>query len=107
MFKRIRFESAYNVNVFLGVIIELSQVLLATCDTGIVTFSCTGSEDIDITDNQISLNLPIKTNNEIVLNPRPYDGAVFEIIPGTGNFAFGQNSIHGGTLIAQFYSSTK
>ena len=57
--------------------------------------------------NQISLNPPIKINNEIVLNPRAYDGAVFEIIPGTDNFAFRQNPIHGGTLIAQFYSSTK
>ena len=70
-------------------------------------FSCTGSGNIDITDNQISLNLPIKINNEIVLNPRTYDGVVFEIISGTDNFAFRQNSIHGGTLIAQFNSSTK
>ena len=81
--------------------------MLARYGTDIIPFSYTGSENIDITDNQISLNLPIKINNEIVLNPRAYDGAVFEIIPGTDNFAFRQNPIHGGTLIAQFYSSTK
>ena len=36
-----------------------------------------------------------------------YDGAVFEMISGTGNFAFRQNTIHGGQPIAQVYSSTK
>ena len=70
-------------------------------------FSYTVSENIDITDNQISLNFRIKINNEIVLNPRAYDGAVFEMIPGTDNFVFRQNTIHGGQPIAQFYSSTK
>ena len=69
--------------------------------------SYTGSENIDITDNQISLNLPITINHEIVLNPRAYDGAVFEITSGTDNFAFRLNSLHGGTPITHFYSSTK
>ena len=46
-------------------------------------------------------------NDEIVLNPRAYDGAVFEMIPGTDNFAFRQNTIHGGQPIAIFNSSTK
>ena len=32
---------------------------------------------------------------------------MFEIIYGTGNFVFRQNTIHGGQPIAQFYSSTK
>ena len=49
----------------------------------------------------------MQINSEIALNPRAYDGAVFEIIPGTDNFAFRQNSLHGGTPIAQFYSPTK
>ena len=48
----------------------------------------TGKENIDITDNQISWNLPIKINNDVVLQPRAYDGAVFEMISGTGNLAF-------------------
>ena len=42
-----------------------------------------------------------------MLNPRAYDGAVFEQISGTDNFAFRQNPIHGGTLIAQFHSAAK
>ena len=44
---------------------------------------------------------------EVVLHPRAYDGAVFDMLSGTGNFAFRQNPLHGGTPIAQFYSSTK
>ena len=39
-------------------------------------------------------------NNEIVLNPRAYDGAVFETTSGTASFAFRQNTIHGGQPIA-------
>ena len=42
-----------------------------------------------------------------MLNPRAYDNAVFDMISGTGNFAFRQNAIHGGQPIAHFYSSTK
>ena len=70
-------------------------------------FSYTCSEHINITDNQISLNFPVAMNDDMVLNPRAYGGAVFDMLSGTGNFAFRQNSFHGGTLIAQFYSSTK
>ena len=70
-------------------------------------FSHTGSENINITNNQVSLNFPIETNDEIVLNPRAYDGAVFDMLSGTDNFAFRQNPIHGGQPIAQFYPSTK
>ena len=92
---------------YLGTVTSLQQVFSAIYATDIIPFSYTGSENIDITDNQISLNFPIKINNEIVLNPRAYDGAVFEIFSGTGNFAFRQNPLHGGTPIAQFYSSTK
>ena len=46
-------------------------------------------------------------NNGIVLNPKAYDNAVFDMISGTGNFACRQNTIHGGQPIVQFYSSTK
>ena len=100
-------QPVYNANGFIGLITELQQVCLAIHDTDIIQFSYTGSENIDITNNQISLNLQMKINNEIVLNPRAYDGAVFEIISGTDNFAFRQNSIHGGTPTAHLYSSTK
>ena len=46
-------------------------------------------------------------NNEIVLNPRAYGNAVFEMISGTDNFAFRQKTIHGGQPIVQFYPSTE
>ena len=53
------------------------------------------------------MNFPNKMDDEIVLNPRAYDGAVFEMLSGTDSFAFRQNSTPGGQPIAQFYSSTK
>ena len=63
---------------------------------------------IRITDNQIPLNVQLKVNGEVVLSPRNYDGAVFEISCGTDNFVFSyKNTPHGGAPIAQFYSSTK
>ena len=80
---------------------------LAAYGTNAQPFVYTGSENIDITDNQLSLSFPIKINNEIVLNPRAYDNAVFEMISGTDNFAFRQNTIHGGQPIIQFHSSAK
>ena len=62
--------------------------------------------NIDITDNQISLSFPLKMNDEIVMHPRAY-GEVFDMISGTDMFSFRQNSIHGITIIAQFFSETK
>ena len=76
-------------------------------DTNIQPFTYTGSGNIDITDNQVSLNFPIKINDEIVLHPRNYEGAVFEMLSGTGSFAFRQNAIHGGAPITIFNPSTK
>ena len=75
-------------------------------DTETSPYNYTGSENIDITDNQISLNLLLK-NDEIVMQPRNYDGAVFQMNSGTDNFTFLQNTIHGSAPIAHFYSSTK
>ena len=49
----------------------------------------------------------MKVNDEIILNPRNYDGAVFEMSSGTDNFTFLQNTFHGGAPIDQFHSSTK
>ena len=80
---------------------------LAIYDTNAQPFVYTGSENIDITINQIPINSPLKINNEIVLNPRAYEGAVFEMISGTDNVAFRQNTTHGGQPIAQPYASTK
>ena len=80
-------RSVDNANGFIGIITELQQVFLAIYDTEIIPFSHTGSENTVITDNQISLNLPIKINSEIILNPKAYDGAVLEINYGTDQFA--------------------
>ena len=100
-------QGVYNANSYIGAITELSQVYLATYDTNAQPFVYTGSENIETTDNQISLKPQIKINYEIVLSPRAYDNAVFEMISGTGSFAFLQNTNHGGQPIAQFYSSTE
>ena len=79
---------------------------LAIYDISISPSSYTGSENIDITANQISLSFPLKINDEIVMHPRAY-GNVFDMISGTDMFSFRQNSIHGSTIIAQFFSETK
>ena len=100
-------QGVYNANSYIGIITELSQVYLAIYDTNAQPFVYTGSEHIHITDNQISWNFPTKLNDEIVLKPRAYEGAVFDMVAGANNFAFRQNTIHGGGPIAQFYSSTK
>ena len=47
-------KSGYNANSYLGTISPLQQIFWAIYDTGIFPFSYTGSEHIDITDNQIS-----------------------------------------------------
>ena len=99
-------QPVYNGNGFIGISTALQQVHLAIYDTNAQPFVYTGSENIDITDNQLSLSFPIKINNEIVLNPRAYDNAVFEMISGNCNFVFLQNTTHGGQPISQFYSST-
>ena len=53
-------QGVYNANSYLGTITSLQQVFLAIYDTDIIPFSYTGSENIDITANQLSLELPIK-----------------------------------------------
>ena len=53
-------QSVYNGKGFIGIITKLSQVCLAIYDTDLIMFSYTGSENIDITNNQISLNFLIK-----------------------------------------------
>ena len=42
-----------------------------------------------------------------MLHPINYDGSAFEMLSGSSSVAFRQNSLHGGTPIAQFNSSTK
>ena len=96
----------YNCKSYIGIITDLPQVFLAIYNTETSPNTYTGSENIDITDNQISLNSPLKINDEILMHPRAY-GEVFDMISGTGMFSFRQNSIHGSTIIAQFLSETK
>ena len=67
--------------------------------------TCTGSGNIDITDNQISLDCPLKVNGEIVLNPRL--NRHFELHAGTSGFAFLQNIVDGSQPIAIFNSLAK
>ena len=68
----------YNNKGCIGVIADLSQVFLAIYDIPIESVTYTGSENIDITNNQIWLNLPLTVNGEIVMNPRS-GGVYFEI----------------------------
>ena len=100
-------QSVYDGNGFLGITSDLSQVYLTMYDATVSPYTCTGSENITITYNEISLTFHIKVDDEVVLNSRAYDGAVFEMISGTNNFASRQNTIHGGQPVAQFYSSTE
>ena len=100
-------QSVCNGNSYIGIITDLSQVVLAIYDTTVSPQTYTGSENIDITNNEMSLNFPLKINDEIVLHPRNYDGAVFQLNSGTEKNMFLQNTIHGGAPIAQFYSFTK
>ena len=58
----------------------------------------TGSETIDITDNQISLKFPLNINDEIVLNPMLNE--CFELHAGTPGFSFLQNIVDGSRPIA-------
>ena len=46
-------QSVYNGNGFLGITSDLSQVYLTMYDTTVSPYTYTGSENIDITNNQI------------------------------------------------------
>ena len=48
-------QSVYNGNGFLGIISDLSQVYLTMYDATVSPYTYTGSENIDITGNHISL----------------------------------------------------
>ena len=83
-------QGVYNANPYIGSVTDLPQVCLAIYDTSISPFTYTGSENIDITDNQISLEFTLKVNGEIVMHPRAYKGEVFDMISGTDMFSFRQ-----------------
>ena len=98
-------QSVYNGNSFIGIITELPQVFLALYDTNTNPQTYTESENIDITDNQISWNFPIKINDEVVLDPRL--NGYFELYAGTSGFSFLQNFVDGAQPIAIFNSLNK
>ena len=100
-------QSAFTANGFIGTITGLSQVYLTLYDTEISPYTYTGSENIDITDNQISLKLPMYIHGEFTFHPRMYNGTVFDMTSGTDYFAFRQNRIHGGAPIVTFNSQAK
>ena len=63
-------QGVYNANSYIGSITELSQVFLAIYDTTVSPQTYTGSENIGITNNWVSLKILLKINGELFLNPR-------------------------------------
>ena len=98
-------QSVYNGNSNIGIITDLSQVFLAIYEIPTQSTLHTGSENIDITDNQISLSFPLKINDEIVSDPRLND--YFEMYAGTSGITFLQNTVDGSQPIAMFNSLNK
>ena len=98
-------QGVYNANPYIGSITDLSQVFLAIHDTTVSPSTYTGSENIDITNNGVSINSPLQINDEIVLNPRV--NYYFEMYAGTSGFTFLQNIVDGSQPIAIFNSLDK
>ena len=98
-------QGAYNANSYIGSITDLSQVFLAIYDTAVSPRIYTGSENIDTTNNEISLSFPLKINDEIVLNPRL--NGYFELHAGTSGITFLQNIVDGSQPIAILNSLDK
>ena len=84
-------QGVYNANSYTGSITDLSQVSLAFYDTTVSPQPYTGSENIDITSIEISLNVQLKINDEIVSNPRL--NCYFELHAGTSGVTFLQNIV--------------
>ena len=84
-------QSVDNGNSHIGVITKLSQVFLAIYDTGIPSYNYTGSENIDMTNNQIALTSPSEINGEIMLNPRL--NVYVELYAGTSGLTFLQTIV--------------
>ena len=59
-----------NCNGFIGIIPELPQAYLATSDTDAQPFVYTGSGNIDTTNNQLSLDFPIKKKQRNRVKPK-------------------------------------
>ena len=98
-------QSAYTANGFIGTISDLPQVHSTMYDTTVSPCTYTGSENINITDIQISLKFHITINGELVLNPRLND--YFELYAGTSGITFLQNTVDGSQPTAIFNSLGK
>ena len=98
-------QGVYTANGLIGSVNELQQVFLAIYDTGISSYTYTGSENMNITNNEISLTFPLNINDEVVLNPRL--NVQFELYAGTSGFTFLQNIVDGSQPIAIFNSLDK
>ena len=93
-------QGVYNANSYIGSITELSQVFLAIYDTTVSPQTYTGSENIDITNNAISLNFPLEINDEIILNQRV--NGYFEIYSAPNGISFLQHNSDGSQPVAIF-----
>ena len=98
-------QGVNNANPYIGVITDLSQVFLPMYDTTVSPQTYTGSENIDITNNEISLNFTLKIHDEVVLHPR-LNGYV-ELYAGTSGITFLQHIVDGSQPIASFNSLDK
>ena len=98
-------QSVYNGNSYIVIITDLSQVFLAIYDTGTNSSTYTGSENIDITNNEISLSFPLTINNEPFLNPRV--SGYYEIYAAPNGISLLQHSSDGSQPIAIFNSLDK
>ena len=98
-------QSVYNGNSYIGIITDLSQVFLAIYGTTVSPQTYTGSESIDATNNEISLNFALKINDEIVLNPRV--NGYFEIYSAPHGISFLQHNSDGSQPITIFNSLDK
>ena len=84
---------------------ELSALILNTgtqteVDNLTANIELSGSENINITNNQISLTHPLKINNEAFLNPRV--NCYFDMYAGTSGITFLQNIVDGSQPTAIF-----
>ena len=75
-------------------------------DTLLTNTNLTGSEHIDITNNEIPLSVRLTINNEIVINPRAY-GIQFELYAASSGITCLQNHQDGSQPIASFNSLDK
>ena len=79
-------------------VLQNYQVFLAIYDTGVSSYTYTGSDNINVTSNAISVTPPLKMNDEVVLNPRL--NAYFELYAGTSSTTFLQNIVDGSQPVA-------